>query len=91
MPSKEPSRTKVKNAAIAAKTAALPKIPKEVLERMVAEGPMTAEQINATTMALKKALIERALSGELSGLSARRGASRRRGQPSATAPAPRPC
>jgi transposase-like protein len=66
MPSKEPSRTKLKNAAIAAKSAALPKIPKEVLDQIVAEGPMTAEQINATTMALKKALIERALSGELS-------------------------
>jgi transposase-like protein len=66
MPSKEPSRTKLKNAAIAAKSAALPKMPKELLDQMVAEGPMTAEQINATTMALKKALIERALGGELS-------------------------
>jgi putative transposase len=66
MPSKEPSRTKLRNAAIAAKSAALPKISKEVLDQMVAEGPMTAEQINATTMALKKALIERALGGELS-------------------------
>ena len=66
MPSKEPSRTKLKNAAIAAKSAALPKIPKELLDQIVAEGPMTAEQINATTMALKKALIERALGGELS-------------------------
>jgi putative transposase len=66
MPSKEPSRTKLKNAAIAAKSAALPKIPKELLDQIVTEGPMTAEQINATTMALKKALIERALGGELS-------------------------
>jgi transposase-like protein len=66
MPSKEPSRTKLKNAAIAAKTAALPKIPKELLDQIVAEGPLTAEQINSTTMALKKALIERALGGELS-------------------------
>ncbi len=66
MPSKEPSRTKLKNAAIAAKCAALPKIPKELLDQIVAEGPMTAQQINATTMALKKALIERALGGELS-------------------------
>ena len=65
MPSKEPSRTKLKNAAIAAKTAALPKIPKELLDQIAAEGPMTAEQINATTFALKKALIERALGGEL--------------------------
>ena len=62
-----PSKTKTKNAAIAARTAALPKIPKELLDQVVAEGaPMTAEQINATTMALKKALIERALGGELS-------------------------
>jgi len=62
-----PSKTKEKNAAIAAKTAALPKIPKEVLDQVVAgAAPMTAEQINATTMALKKALIERALGGELS-------------------------
>jgi len=57
----------MKNAAIAAKTAALPKIPKELLDQVVVDGaPMTAEQINATTMALKKALIERALGGELS-------------------------
>jgi putative transposase len=62
-----PSKTKTKNAAVAARTAALPKIPKELLDQMLADGaPMTAEQINATTMALKKALIERALGGELS-------------------------
>jgi putative transposase len=62
-----PSKTKMKNAAIAARTAALPKVPKELLDQIVAAGaPMTAEQINATTMALKKALIERALGGELS-------------------------
>ena len=61
-----PSRTKTKNAAIAAKTAALPQIPKELLDQVVGDGaPMTAAQINATTMALKKALIERALGGEL--------------------------
>ncbi len=48
MPSKESSRTKLKNAAIAAKSAALPKIPKELLDQIVAEGPMTGEQINAT-------------------------------------------
>ncbi len=51
-----PSKTKTKNAAIAARTAVLPKIPKELLDQVVAGGaPMTAEQINATTMALKKA------------------------------------
>jgi transposase-like protein len=65
MPSKEPSRTKLRNARIAAESAALPKIPKEVLDQIVAEGPMSGQQINATMMALKKALIERALGGEL--------------------------
>ena len=66
MPSKEPSRTKLRNARIAAESAALPKIAKEVLDQIVAEGPMTAQQVNATMMALKKAIIERALGGELS-------------------------
>jgi putative transposase len=66
MPSKEPSRTKQRNARIAAQSAALPKIPKEVLDQIVADGPLTAQDINATTMALKKALIERALGAELS-------------------------
>ena len=56
----------LRNAAIAAKSAALPKIPKELFDQIVAEGPATGEQINATIMALKKALIERALGGELS-------------------------
>ena len=66
MPSKEPSRTKQRNARIAAQSAALPKIPKEVLDQIVADGPLSAQDINATTMALKKALIERALGAELS-------------------------
>lgn len=61
-----PSKTKTRNAEIAAKTAALPKLPEGLLDQLVSGGtPMTAEQINATTMALKKALIERALAGEL--------------------------
>lgn len=38
MPSKEPSRTKVRNAKIAAESAALPKIPKEVLDQIVVDG-----------------------------------------------------
>src|SRR6476469_8741609 len=59
------SKTKMKNAAIAAKTAALPKIPKELIEQFV-KGPMTAESVNAASMAFKKALIERALGAELS-------------------------
>ena len=56
-----------KKKPAAAGMAALPSIPKELIEQLVAGGtPMTAEQINATTMALKKALIERALGAELS-------------------------
>jgi putative transposase len=60
-----PSKTRTKNAAIAAKSAALPKIPKELLDQFV-QGPMTAEAIQDVSMAFKKALIERALGGELS-------------------------
>jgi transposase-like protein len=46
---------------------ALPSIPKELIEQLTGGAtPMTADQINATTMALKKALIERALGAELS-------------------------
>ena len=59
-----PSKTKMKNAAIAAKTAALPSIPKELIDQFV-KGPMTAEAVNAASMAFKKALIERALGAEL--------------------------
>jgi transposase-like protein len=59
-----PSKTKMKNAAIAAKTAALPTIPKELIDQFV-KGPMTAEAVNAASMAFKKALIERALGAEL--------------------------
>jgi putative transposase len=60
-----PSKTKLKNAVIAEKSAALPKIPKELLDQFV-QGPMTAEAIQDASMAFKKALIERALGGELS-------------------------
>ena len=60
-----PSKTKLKNAAIAERSAALPKIPQELLDQFV-QGPMTAVAIQDATMALKKALIERALGGELS-------------------------
>lgn len=44
---------------------ALPSIPKEILDQF-GNGPMTAEAINAASMAFKKALIERALGAELS-------------------------
>ncbi|MCO8456090.1 IS256 family transposase, partial [Burkholderia multivorans] len=45
-----------------AQPVALPAIPAELLEQF-GNGPMTAEAINAATLALKKALIERALGG----------------------------
>ena len=45
--------------------AALPSIPKELIDQMVG-GPMDAEAVNAASMAFKKALIERILSAELS-------------------------
>ncbi len=55
-----PSKTSKKKPA-----AALPSIPKELIDQMVS-GPMDAEAINAASMAFKKALIERALGAELS-------------------------
>ena len=55
-----PSKTSEKNPA-----AVLPSVPEEFIDRMVS-GPMDAEAINAAAMAFKKALIERALSAELS-------------------------
>ena len=59
------SKTKMKNAAIAAKMAALPSIPKELIDQFVT-GPMTGEAVNEATAVFKKALIERALGAELS-------------------------
>ena len=59
-----PSKTKLKNAAIAARSAALPKIPHELIDQFVT-GPMTGEAVNAASMAFKKALIERAMGAEL--------------------------
>ena len=58
-----PSRKTTKAAAAAA--AAMPSIPKELIDQFVT-GPMSAEAVNATSMAFKKALIERALGAELS-------------------------
>lgn len=43
----------------------LPSIPKELIDHFV-RGPMSAEAVNAASMAFKKALIERALGAELS-------------------------
>ncbi len=54
-----PSKTSKKKPSL------LPTIPKELIDQLV-DGPMTAEAVNAATMAFKKALIERALSAELS-------------------------
>jgi len=58
-----PSRKTTKAAAAAA--AAMPSIPKELIDQFVS-GPMSAQAVNATAMAFKKALIERALGAELS-------------------------
>ena len=55
-----PSKTSKQKTA-----AALPKIPKELIDQFVS-GPMSAEAVNAASMAFKKALIERALGAELS-------------------------
>lgn len=63
MPSKEPSRTKLRNARIAAESAALRRIPQEVLDQIATDGPMSGQQINATTMALKKAVERRSCAG----------------------------
>ncbi len=59
-----PSKTKMKNAAIAARSAALPTISNELIDQFVT-GPMTGQAVNAATVAFKKALIERALGAEL--------------------------
>jgi putative transposase len=56
--------SKKKLAAPAAHKAALPHIPKELLDHLV-QGPMTAEAVNAAGVAFKKALIERALGAEM--------------------------
>jgi putative transposase len=50
------SKTKLKNAVIAAKMAALPSIPRELIDQFVSS-PMTGEAVNEATAAFKKALI----------------------------------
>ena len=55
-----PSKTSKKKLVVA-----LPTIPKDLIDQFVS-GPMTAEAVNAASMAFKKALIERALGAELS-------------------------
>ena len=59
-----PTSRKTTKAAMAA-LAAMPSIPKELIDQFVT-GPMSAEAVNAASMAFKKALIERALGAELS-------------------------
>jgi putative transposase len=54
--------SKTQRAIVA--TAALPSIPKELIDQFVT-GPMSAEAVNAASVAFKKALIERALGAEL--------------------------
>jgi len=56
-----PRKTKRAGAA----SAALPTIPQELVDQFVT-GPMSAQAVNAASMAFKKALIERALGAELS-------------------------
>ena len=53
--------SKTKNGAA---KQALPTIPKELIDQFV-NGPMSAQAVNAASMAFKKALIERALGAEL--------------------------
>src|SRR5258706_4734530 len=57
-----PSRKTTKAAAAAA---ALPSLPKELIDQFVT-GPMSAEAVHAVSIVFKKALIERALGAELS-------------------------
>jgi hypothetical protein len=57
--------SEVKSAAIAARSAALPSIPKELIDLFVT-GPMSGDAVNAASLAFKKALIERAMGAELS-------------------------
>ena len=59
------SKTTSKNAAISARSAALPLIPKELIDLFVT-GPMSGDAVNAASVAFKKALIERAMGAELS-------------------------
>ena len=75
-----PSNTKKSIAA----AATLPAIPKELIDQFVT-GPMSAEAVNAASVASKKALIERALGGRVespSGLPTRSRQARGRGQSS---------
>jgi putative transposase len=56
---------KMQKANAVAQARVLPKIPPELLDGLM-EGPMTAESVAELSVAFKKALIERALGGEMS-------------------------
>jgi hypothetical protein len=58
-----PTKTKMKNAAIAARSAALPSIPRKLIDLFVT-GPMSGDEVNAASVAFKKAPIERAIGAE---------------------------
>ena len=62
MPNRKPRKTTL---AAQAAAAVMPPIPPELIDRLV-QGPMSAEAVNAASMAFKKALIERALGAEMS-------------------------
>jgi hypothetical protein len=87
-----PSKTKMKNAAIAARSAALPSIPKELIDLFVT-GPMSAEAVNAASLAFKKALMSARWAPSLATTWATRPArtSRKRRATTGTAPVARPC
>ena len=61
-----PSKTRAKNAAIAGQVGRAAEDPQASMLDQFVQGPMTAESIQDVSMAFKKALIERALGGELS-------------------------
>ncbi len=88
-----PSKTKTKNAAIAAKTAALPKIPKELIDQFVDGADERPRRSMHASMAFKKALIERAwaASCRITWATARREPSPKTRPTTATVPAARRC
>ena len=61
-----PSPKKQKKPAAGTPGNPLPVIPEAVLAHFAPEGPMTAEAVQSASIAFKKALIERAMRGELS-------------------------
>ena len=61
-----PTPKKQKKPAAGTPGNPLPVIPEAVLAHFAPEGPMTAEAVQSASMAFKKALIERAMQGELS-------------------------